>query len=53
MRRHELSDAQWELIADLMPCAGRRGGGRWRDHRQVVNGLMWKLATGAQWRDLP
>ena len=53
MRRHELSDAQWELIADLMPRAGRRGGGRWRDHRQVVNGLMWKLATGAQWRDLP
>ncbi len=53
MRRHELSDAQWELIADLMPWSGRRGGGRWRDHRQVVNGLMWKLATGAQWRDLP
>src|SRR4028119_277466 len=53
MRRHELSDAQWELIADLMPRAGRCGGGGWRDHRQVVNGLMWKLATGAQWRDLP
>ncbi len=31
----------------------RHGGGRWRDHRQVVNGLMWKLCTGAQWRDLP
>ncbi len=53
MRRHELSDAQWELIADLMPRAGRHSGGRWRDHRQVVNGLMWKLCTGAQWRDLP
>ena len=53
MRRHELSDAQWELMADLMPGMGRRGGGRWRDHRQVVNGLMWKLCTGAQWRDLP
>jgi transposase len=53
MRRHELSDAQWELIADLMPKAVRHGGGRWRDHQQVVNGLMWKLCTGAQWRDLP
>lgn len=42
-----------ELIADLMPDAGRQGGGSWRDHRQVMNGLMWKLATGAQWRDLP
>jgi hypothetical protein len=45
MRRHELTDAQWELIADLMPRPGRRSGARWRDHRQVVNGLMWKLAT--------
>ena len=53
MRRHELSDAQWELIADLMPRSGQRGGGRWRDHRQVVNRLMWKLSTGAPWRDLP
>ena len=40
MRRHELSDAQWELIVDLMPRAGRHVGGRWRDHRQVVNGLV-------------
>lgn len=53
MRRHELSDAQWELIGDLMPKVSRHGGGRWRDHRQVINGLMWKLCTGAQWRDLP
>ena len=34
-------------------CPGRRGNGRWRDHRPVVNGRMWTLATGAQWRDLP
>ncbi len=53
MRRHELSDDQWALMCDLMPEPNRRGGGRWRDHRQVVNGLMWKLCTGAQWRDLP
>jgi transposase len=44
----ELSDAKWELIANLMPRAGRHGGGRWRYHRQVANGLMWKLCTGAQ-----
>jgi hypothetical protein len=31
---------------------GRRGG-RWRNHRQVMNGLMWRLCTGAQWRDRP
>jgi transposase len=53
MRRYELSDGQWDLIADLMPGTSARGGGRWRDHRQVVNGLLWRLNTGAQWRDLP
>ena len=53
MRRHELSPEQWGLIADLMPAPPPRGGGRWRDHRQVLNGLLWKLMTGAQWRDIP
>jgi transposase len=53
MRRHELADWQWELVADLMPPAPQRGGGRWREHRQVLNGMFWKLCTGAQWRDLP
>jgi transposase len=53
VRRHEVSDAQWALVAALMPEMGRCGGGRWRDHRQVVNGLLWKLRTGAQWRDPP
>jgi transposase len=41
------------LIADLMSCSGPRGGRRWRDHRQVVDGLMWKRCAGAQGRDRP
>ena len=53
LRHYELSDAPWEQIADLMPRPGPQGGGSWRDHRQVVNGLLWKLNTGAQWRDIP
>ena len=53
MRRHEIADEQWALIAGLMPRPSGRGGGRWRDHRQVINGLFWRLCTGAQWRDLP
>ena len=30
-----------------------RPGGQWADHRQVINGILWKLATGVPWRDLP
>ncbi len=45
-RRYELSEAQWKRIADLMPWTGRQGGGPQRDHRQAINGLMWKPHTG-------
>ncbi len=52
VRRHELTDEAWARIEGLLPAPGRRNG-RWRDHRQVINGICWKLATGAPWRDIP
>jgi transposase len=52
MRRHELSDSQWEQLAPLLPPNGKRGG-QWKDHRLLLNGILWVLATGAAWRDLP
>jgi transposase len=52
MRRYELTDAQYATIADLMPPNGRRGG-QWNDHRATLNGILWVLHTGAQWRELP
>ncbi len=52
IKRGELKDEAWEEIAPLLPEKGRPGG-RWRDHRMVVNGVLWKLRTGAPWRDLP
>lgn len=52
MRRHELSDARWALVSELMPRDGRPGG-RGHNHRDVVNGLFWKLNTGVPWRDIP
>ncbi len=52
VRRGELTDQAWERIAPLLPPNGRRGK-QWKDHRQVINGILWKLRTGAPWRDLP
>ena len=52
MRRHALSDAQWERSKDILPVNGRRGR-QWEDHRRVIDGILWILNTGAPWRDLP
>lgn len=52
MKRHELSDQQWAQIQHLFPANGKRGG-QWKDHRLILNGILWVLATGAAWRDLP
>ncbi|WP_420709375.1 IS5 family transposase [Streptomyces sp. NRRL B-3648] len=50
--RSDLTDAQWERLVPLLPVSNGRCG-RWRDHRQVVNGVLYRIRTGVQWRDLP
>ncbi|MFM9368438.1 transposase [Streptomyces sp. Da 82-17] len=52
MRDGEISDAAWAVIAPLLPPVGRARG-RWRDHRQVLEGIVCKFRTGVPWRDLP
>ena len=52
LRRHALTDAQWERIQDLFPGEGQKGH-PWKDHRLMVDGILWILKTGAPWRDLP
>jgi transposase len=39
VKRGELTDEAWARIAPLLPENGRRGG-RWRDHREEVNGVL-------------
>ena len=53
MRRHELSDEQWERLAPLLPPQRPAHGRPANDHRTVLNGILWILRTGAPWRDLP
>ncbi len=49
----DLTDAEWALVALLIPPARRGGGKRTVDMCAVVNGLMYVLGTGCQWRALP
>ena len=49
---YRLSDAQWEQIQDLLPCNGRRGG-QWKDHRPMIDGILWALSDGGRWRNVP
>jgi transposase len=52
----DLTDEQWATLKPLMPTPPRRPDGRgrpWRDARAVLNGILWILRTGAQWKDLP
>ncbi|MEO3781602.1 transposase, partial [Micromonospora sp. B11E3] len=51
-RRHELTDDEWVLLAPLLPADPPRGG-RWRDHRTTVSGILYRERTGIPWRDLP
>ena len=54
----DLTDRQWELLKPFVEWSGKQrrrdGRGRpFRDGRQLLNGALWILRTGAQWHDLP
>lgn len=51
--RFELTDVEYERIAPLLPALKPQRGGRWRDHRQVINGILFRVRTGCPWRDVP
>ncbi|MEU7369662.1 transposase [Streptomyces hygroscopicus] len=50
VRRHDLTDHEWELPAPLIP---RASTGRPRvEDRRLINGMVYKIRTGISWRDL-
>jgi len=48
-----LTDHQWERLRPLLPPRGTGRGRPRADDRTVVEGILWRLKTGAPWRDLP
>ena len=49
----DLTDAEWERIAPLMPEPGRRGRPREVEFREVVNAVRYLVRSGCGWRMLP
>ena len=49
----DLTDEEWSLIEPLIPPAKRGGRKRGVVVREVVNGIMYVLSTGCQWRYVP
>lgn len=51
--RDVITDDLWTWMEPLLPSSAGRAGRPFRDHRVVVEGICWRLRTGAPWRDLP
>lgn len=52
MSRTELSDAQWSILAPLLPPPSRTGRPR-ADDRRTLNAILFVLRSGCRWQDLP
>ncbi|PAU47801.1 hypothetical protein CK936_16710 [Streptomyces albireticuli] len=52
LSRGDLTDDEWAVLEPLLPLSNNRCG-RWRDHRQVINGIIHRLGISCQWRELP
>lgn len=50
--RGDLTATEWRRLEPLLPTGNNRCG-RWRDHPQVVKGILHRVRTGVQWSDLP
>ena len=49
----DLTEDEWAYVEPLIPPAKPGGGKRRTDMRAVMNGVMYILSTGCQWRYLP
>lgn len=54
MKRYEMKAEQWERIKPLLPPehTGKKGRPR-KDNRTMLNGMLWIVRSGVQWRELP
>ncbi|MFE3291540.1 IS5 family transposase [Rhodococcus sp. NPDC059234] len=48
-----IGDEQWAIVEPLLPSSDGNRGRPFRDHRQVVEGIVYRYRTGIAWRDMP
>lgn len=53
VRRHELTDSQWEAIQGQIPGKEGDPGRTGNDNRLFVNAVIYIAKTGIPWADLP
>ncbi len=53
METSDLTDAQWDRLHPLLPPQKPLTGRPAKDHRTMINGILWVLRTGSPWRCLP
>jgi transposase len=49
----DLTDVEWARLEPLLPSMAPQRGGRWRHHRQVIDGILWRTENGAKWHQVP
>jgi transposase len=52
-RRFDLTDGEWAGLEPLLPAAKRAGRPSEWTKRQLIDGIRWRVRTGAPWRDVP
>jgi putative transposase len=53
VRADAISGESWAVIEPMLPSTVGKRGGRFTDHRMVLEGIVWRFRTGSPWRDVP
>jgi transposase len=53
LSRGDLSEPEWRLLKGFLPAERGRKSRPAFDNRVIVNGILWRIRTGAPWRDVP
>lgn len=49
----DLTDEQYEHLLPYLPSGGPKGGRPWADHRNTINGILFRIRHGCGWRAVP